>query len=201
MNSEKGSRDFPPYHLLLDRTPNIGPLISCWELDKFRKCWNKSFRTYIILTLLYHQFPNLLVSQQDMSGPRLGAVSNNRWSGGIYWHKARLLTRQIFFFHLRIYSLSIEPMILFFPLFWEITQKTVSAWRIHYCAVWASDVRNVIYSSIKTLKLILSKLRLYDASHFVGTIAPQFHRAITFSFFFLFFFFAHLLWKIRNWLL
>ncbi len=27
-----------PDHLLLDRSPNIGPLISRWELDKFRNC-------------------------------------------------------------------------------------------------------------------------------------------------------------------
>jgi hypothetical protein len=25
-------------HLLLDSAPNIGPLISCWELDKFKNC-------------------------------------------------------------------------------------------------------------------------------------------------------------------
>ncbi len=28
----------PPVHLLLDRYPNIGALISRWELDKFKKC-------------------------------------------------------------------------------------------------------------------------------------------------------------------
>ncbi len=27
----------PPDHLLLDRSPNIGPLIFRWELDKFKK--------------------------------------------------------------------------------------------------------------------------------------------------------------------
>ncbi len=32
--------------------------------------------------LLYQQFSNLLISQHDMSGPRLGALSNNRWSWG-----------------------------------------------------------------------------------------------------------------------
>ncbi len=74
-----------PDHLLLDRSPNIGPLISRWELDKFKNCWNKSFRTSKILTLLYQQFPNLVISQRDLSGPRLGALPNNRWSGGITW--------------------------------------------------------------------------------------------------------------------
>jgi hypothetical protein len=69
-------------HLLLDRSPNIGPLISRWELDKFKSCWNKSFRTSEILTLLYQQFLNLLIFQR-MSGPRLVALSNIRWSGVI----------------------------------------------------------------------------------------------------------------------
>ncbi len=71
-----------PDHLLLDRSPNIGPLISRWELGKFKNRWNKSFRTTKILTLLYQQFSNLIISQRDMSGPRLGALSNDRCSGG-----------------------------------------------------------------------------------------------------------------------
>jgi hypothetical protein len=51
------SAHFVPHgHLLWDRTPNIEPLISRWELDKFKNCWNKSFRTSKILTLLYQQF-------------------------------------------------------------------------------------------------------------------------------------------------
>jgi hypothetical protein len=53
-----------------------------WELGKFKNCWNKSFRTSEILTLLYQQFSNLLISQRNMSGPRLGELSNDRWSGG-----------------------------------------------------------------------------------------------------------------------
>ncbi len=28
----------PPDHLLLNRSPNIGPLISRWELNKFKNC-------------------------------------------------------------------------------------------------------------------------------------------------------------------
>ncbi len=74
----------PPDHLLLDRSSNIGPVISCWELDKLKNCWNKSFRTSKILTLFYQKFSNLLISQRDMSGPRLGTLSNNRWSGGSF---------------------------------------------------------------------------------------------------------------------
>ncbi len=75
--------------LILDHSYLVGnltnskiPLISRWELDKFKNCWNKSFRTTKILTLLYQQFSNLKIFQWDMSGPRLGALSNNRWSGG-----------------------------------------------------------------------------------------------------------------------
>jgi hypothetical protein len=75
------SKVLPSDHLLLDTSHNIGPLVSRWELDKFENCWNKSFRTTKILTLLYQQFSNLLISQRDMSCPRLGALSNNRWSG------------------------------------------------------------------------------------------------------------------------
>jgi hypothetical protein len=66
----------------LDRFPNIRPLIyislGTWQIQTLLE---KSFRTSKILTLLYQQFSNLLISQQDMSGPRLGALSNNRWSG------------------------------------------------------------------------------------------------------------------------
>ncbi len=77
---------YTPDHLLLDSDPNLGPLISSWELiGKFKNCWNKSFWKSKILTVLYQQFSNLLISQRDMSGPRLGALSNNRWSvGSIY---------------------------------------------------------------------------------------------------------------------
>jgi hypothetical protein len=73
---------YPPYHLFLDSAPNIGPLISRWQLDTFKNCWNKSFRASKILTLLYQQFSNLSISQRGTSGPRLGALSNNRWSVG-----------------------------------------------------------------------------------------------------------------------
>jgi hypothetical protein len=38
-------------------------------------------RTSKILTLLYEQFSNLLIFERDMSGPRLGPLSNNRWPG------------------------------------------------------------------------------------------------------------------------
>jgi hypothetical protein len=94
----------PLDHPLLDRSPNIGPLISRWELDKFKNCWNKSFITSKILTLLYQQFSNLLISQRDMSGPRLGTLSNNMWSGGIrsiLRRIFRLSTKHVKRFHLR----------------------------------------------------------------------------------------------------
>jgi hypothetical protein len=70
-----------PNHLLLDRSPNIEPLISCLEVDKIKKLLKKSSRAYKILTILYQKFSNLSISQRDMSGPRLGALFNNRRSG------------------------------------------------------------------------------------------------------------------------
>ncbi len=72
----------PLDHLSLDRSLIIGPLISRWELEKFKNCWNERFSTSKILKLLHQQFSNLLISQGDMNGPRLGALSINRWSGG-----------------------------------------------------------------------------------------------------------------------
>ncbi len=81
-NKRKKWKITTPDHLLLDNAPNIGPLISRWDFDKFRNCWNKTRLTSKTLTLLYQQFSNLLISQQDLSGRRLRALSNNRWSGG-----------------------------------------------------------------------------------------------------------------------
>ncbi len=71
---------YTPDHLLLDRSPKIGPLITRWELDKFKDYSKKNCGTSKILTLLYQQFLNLFISQRNMSGPRLRALSNNRWS-------------------------------------------------------------------------------------------------------------------------
>ncbi len=73
----------PLDHLLLDSAPNLGPLISHWEINKFENCWYKSARILEVLQLLFRQFLNLWNSQWDMSGPILGALSNNRWSRGI----------------------------------------------------------------------------------------------------------------------
>jgi hypothetical protein len=67
----------------LDSIPNLGPLISRWEINKFEVCWYKSVRIWEVLKLLFKQFLNLSSSQQNMSGPRLGTLSNNMWSGGI----------------------------------------------------------------------------------------------------------------------
>jgi hypothetical protein len=79
----RSSWQLPPAHLLLDSAPNLGPLISLWEINKFENCWYKSFRILEALKLLFQQFLNLSSSQRDMSGPILGALSNNRWSGVI----------------------------------------------------------------------------------------------------------------------
>jgi hypothetical protein len=67
-----------PDHLLLDSAPNVGPLISRWEINNFENCWYKSVRILEVLKLLFQQFLNLKSSQRDMSGPILGDLSNNR---------------------------------------------------------------------------------------------------------------------------
>ncbi len=74
----------PPDHLFLDSAPNLGPLISHWEINKFENCWYKSVRILEVLKLLIQQFLNLSSSQRDISGPILGALSDIRWSGGIH---------------------------------------------------------------------------------------------------------------------
>jgi hypothetical protein len=68
----------------LDSAPNLETLISCWEVNKFENCWYKSVRILkVLMKRLFQQFSNLSSSQRDMSGPRLGSLSINRWSGGI----------------------------------------------------------------------------------------------------------------------
>jgi hypothetical protein len=78
---------YHPGHLLLDSVPNLGPLISCWEINKFENCWYKSVRILEVLSLLFQQSLNLSSSQRDMSRPILGALSKNRWSWGMlsFW--------------------------------------------------------------------------------------------------------------------
>ncbi len=58
--------------LILDHSYLVGNLTNSKIAEK------KSFRTSKIMSLLYQQFSNLLIFQRDMSGPRLGALSNNR---------------------------------------------------------------------------------------------------------------------------
>jgi hypothetical protein len=37
----------------LDSAPNLGPLISRWEINKFENCWYKSVRILVVLKLLF----------------------------------------------------------------------------------------------------------------------------------------------------
>jgi hypothetical protein len=67
----------------LNSAPNLGPLISRCDINKFENCWYKSVRIFEVLKLLFQQFLNLSSSQRDISGPILGDLSNNRWSWGI----------------------------------------------------------------------------------------------------------------------
>jgi hypothetical protein len=48
-----------PNHLLLDSAPNLGPLLSRWEINKFSNWWYKSVRILVVLRLLFQQFLNL----------------------------------------------------------------------------------------------------------------------------------------------
>ncbi len=60
-----------------------------------QKClYKKSVRILKVLKLLFQQFSNLLISERDMSGPRLGALFNNRWSGVLKGKKINFLTSQ-----------------------------------------------------------------------------------------------------------
>jgi hypothetical protein len=81
----------PPIHLSLDSAPDLGTLISRWEINKFENCWYKSVRILEVLKLLFQQILNLSSSHRNMSGPVLRALSNNRWLRGSLW--ARVCSR------------------------------------------------------------------------------------------------------------
>ncbi len=88
----RGENQLHPDHLLLDSAPNLGPFISRWEITKFESYWYKSVRILQVLKLLFQQFLNLSSSQRDMSGPILGALSNNRCSWGSFKIRSYLQT-------------------------------------------------------------------------------------------------------------
>jgi hypothetical protein len=81
----------PPDHLLLNSAPILGPLISRWEINKLENFWYKSGKFLEVLKLLFQQCLNLSSSQRDMRGPILRALSNNRWSWGIWRDLTNLL--------------------------------------------------------------------------------------------------------------
>jgi hypothetical protein len=45
--------DYPPDHLLLDRAPNLGPLVSRYNTNKFENCWYESVRILEVLKPLF----------------------------------------------------------------------------------------------------------------------------------------------------
>ncbi len=62
----------PSDHLVLDSAPNLGPLISRWEINKFKNCWYKSVR------ILEEAFVSAIfefVKVPIMSGPILGDLA------------------------------------------------------------------------------------------------------------------------------
>ncbi len=75
---------------------------------------------------MFQQFLNLSSSQQDMSGPTLGALSNNRWSEGTFILTILTYKNQIseviylmldLWFHVALYShvfLALDFLFYFF---------------------------------------------------------------------------------------
>jgi hypothetical protein len=49
---------------MLNSAPNLGLLMSRWEINKFENCWYRSVRILEILKLLFQQFSNLSSSQR-----------------------------------------------------------------------------------------------------------------------------------------
>ncbi len=62
----------PPDHLLLDSAPNLGQLITRWEINKFENCLYKSVMILEVPKLLFEQSLSLSSCQRDMSGPIIG---------------------------------------------------------------------------------------------------------------------------------
>ncbi len=119
----------PPDNLLLDSAPNLGPLISRWEFNKFENCWYKSVRISEVLKLLFQQYLNLSSSQRGMSGPISGDLSNNRWSRG---NDGGWLKQFLFFF------LSARVLV----------QKSTVVWW-SYFTIHSSIVRRIVYHNEK----------------------------------------------------
>ncbi len=61
--------------LILDHSYLLG------EVKMFKNCWYKRVRILKSLKLFFQQFLYLSSSQRDTSGPILGDLSSNRWSG------------------------------------------------------------------------------------------------------------------------
>ncbi len=126
----------PADRLSLDRSPNIGPLVSRWELEEFENCRNKSFRTSKILTLLYPQFSNLLISQRDMNGPRLGALSDNRWSGVVHYYSRIIISFRLCFGRLVILAPPQGRLGCSWNLSWR---RRTRAWHRNAGQTWRSQ--------------------------------------------------------------
>jgi hypothetical protein len=129
------ARKVPLAHLLLDSdAPNLGPLISPWEIYKFENCWYKTVRTLEVLKLLFLQFLNLSSSQRDMSCPILGDLSNNRWSGG---NQESLMYRQV---SKESPSLTLQNILHSFILFYLFSFSFVSLSSCVLLTWWPIDL-------------------------------------------------------------
>jgi hypothetical protein len=136
------------YHLLLDSAPNLGPLISRWEINKFESCWcSKSVRILEVLKLFFQQFSNLSSFQQDMNGPILGALSNNRWLG---------IDRTCY---------SLKKMLLNHGLTVKLLKRlAISFYCFINCFLWLEDLKKEHIEIFSNEKISLSEgpLKIWD---------------------------------------
>ncbi len=106
--------------------------MSRWEIIKFENCWYKSIRILVVLKLLFQQFLNLSSSLQDMSGPILGALSNNRWLGGDFFSRHCKRMKNWGTFRLHAPGLEATPFLPVFALIkWKMGRATMreSVWQ------------------------------------------------------------------------
>ncbi len=147
----------------MDSAPNLGPLISRWEINKFDNCWYKSVRILEALKLLFQQFLNLTSSLRDMNGPILGALSNNRWSWGSQEEKARR------YLSTNVFSTVMKGKLYFlFHLF--LVNKTIDQSKIATHKLYSNPL--IVGKTCKRLKYWREKLSIIVVVHLDKPLSP-----------------------------